>query len=95
MIVVTVEVKVQPGKEKDYEAIGLEAARLVEAEEPGNLFFALHRTDDPSTYMIVARFKDADALTAHEQGSHLADTRARFADVIAAPPVRARFEQVT
>lgn len=95
MIVVTVEIKVQPGKEKDYEAIGLEAARLVESEEPGNLFFAVHRTDDPSTYMIVARFKDAAALKAHEDGAHLADTRARFADVIAAPPSRSRYEQIT
>ncbi len=94
MIVSIVEVKIKPGKEKDYEAIGLEASKVIEAEEPGTLFFGVHRTDDPSTYMIVARFKDQDALTAHEQDAALTDIRAKFADVIAAPPSRTLYEQI-
>ena len=94
MITVTVQIKVHPGKEADYEAIGREATAIIETEEPGNLFFSVNRMDEPGTYLIVATFKDEAALKAHEDGAHLAATRAKFADVIAEPPVRNIYREI-
>lgn len=94
MITVTVELKVKPGKEAEYEAIAREATAVVNAEEPGNVFFGAHRGAEPGAYMIIAQFKDEAAKKAHEDGDHLAAQRAKFGDVLAGPPVRNVYRQI-
>ena len=56
-IVATLEIK--PGSNAEFEAIFTELAELVRANEPGNHFYALHRSrDSETTYVVLEQYAD-------------------------------------
>ncbi|MGB1190484.1 MAG: putative quinol monooxygenase [Pseudomonadales bacterium] len=63
-IVATLEIK--PGSQTDFEQIFTELSAEVRANEPGNHFYALHksRTSD-TTYVVLEQYADEAALEAH------------------------------
>lgn len=68
MIGVIATLKVQEGKNAEFEAIFTELAKQVRANEKGNLAYALTRSRaDPNTYKVLELYADQDALTAHGQ----------------------------
>ena len=70
MIFITAKFSVKPEHVDDW----LELARpLTEATraEPGNLWFDWYRnTEDPTEFLVVEAFRDADAGSAHVQSEH-------------------------
>ncbi len=68
MIGVIATLKVQDGKNAEFETIFTELAKQVRANEKGNLAYALTKSrSDPNTYKVLELYADQDALTAHGQ----------------------------
>ena len=68
MIGVIATLKVQGGKNAEFEAIFTDLAKQVRANEKGNLAYALTKSRaDPNTYKVLELYADQDALTAHGQ----------------------------
>ena len=68
MIGVIATLKVQDGKNAEFEAIFTELAKQVRANEKGNLAYALTKSrSDPNTYKVLELYADQDALTVHGQ----------------------------
>ena len=71
MIGVIATLKVQDGKNAEFEAIFTELAKQVRANEKGNLAYALTKSrNDPLTYKVLELYTDQDALTAHGQSDY-------------------------
>ncbi|MEQ9638892.1 MAG: putative quinol monooxygenase [Alphaproteobacteria bacterium] len=70
MIGVIATIKVKDGQQADFEATAKRLVEAVRANEPGCLTYALHKTDDPTTYVFLERYKDQDAIEAHRKMDH-------------------------
>jgi quinol monooxygenase YgiN len=57
------------GQAEAVQELLLENPRRIEAGEPGNLAFAVHRsTEDPNEFWLYECWEDARAVEAHESG---------------------------
>jgi quinol monooxygenase YgiN len=66
MTTVIAKVKVQPGKEAEFERAARGMIAHVRANEPGTLTYVLHRsTTDPTLFAFYEIYRDADAFAAH------------------------------
>ena len=66
MIGIVATLKVQDGKNAEFEAIFKELAEKVRANEPGNLMYQLTKSrSDPNTYKVLELYKDQESLTHH------------------------------
>jgi quinol monooxygenase YgiN len=66
MIGVIATLKVQDGKNAEFEGVFRELQQQVKANEPGNLAYQLTRSrTDPNTYKVLELYKDQEALTHH------------------------------
>jgi quinol monooxygenase YgiN len=66
MIGVIAVLKVQDGKNAEFEAVFKALAEQVRANEKGNLAYAFTKSrTDPNTYKILEVYADQDALTLH------------------------------
>jgi quinol monooxygenase YgiN len=66
MIGVVAILKVQDGKNAEFEQVFRELAAKVRANEAGNLLYQLTRSrGDPNTYKVLELYRDQDSLTAH------------------------------
>ncbi len=71
MIGIVATLKVQDGKNADFEAAFTEAMAAVRANEPGNLFYSLVKSrTDPTTYKVLEGYKDEAAIAAHRESDH-------------------------
>ena len=71
MIGIVATLKAKEGMEADFEEAAMKLVAAVNANEPGCEFYALHRTDDPQTYVMMERYKDMAAVEAHRQTDHM------------------------
>lgn len=78
--------RVQPGKEADFEAVFAELAAAVNADEPGNSYYRLFRTDETGTYKVLECYDDAAAVEAHRASTHFREFGARFGPWLAGAP---------
>ena len=68
MIGIVATLKIQDGKNAEFEAAFTEAMAEVRANEPGNLFYSLVKSRaEPNTYKVLELYKDEEAL-AHHRG---------------------------
>jgi quinol monooxygenase YgiN len=87
MIGIVATIKVQEGKGPDFEAVFLELAAKVRAEEPGNVFYQLTKSrTEADTYKVLELYKDQDALTAHGQSAHFKDIGRKMGAFMAGRP---------
>jgi quinol monooxygenase YgiN len=71
MIGIVATLKIQDGKNAEFEAAFKEAMAAVRANEPGNLFYELVKSrTDPTSYKVLEGYKDADAIAAHTASDH-------------------------
>ncbi|MDC0745771.1 putative quinol monooxygenase [Polyangium mundeleinium] len=78
-------VQVRAGSEGEFEAELREFTALVRAHEPGTLSFDLFRDGAPGRYVVLDRYRDGDALAAHNGSPYGA---------ISFPRVRALLERI-
>jgi len=63
--------KVQDGKNAEFETVFKDLAGKVRANEPGCLMYQLTRSQsDPNTYKVLELYKDAESLTQHGQSDY-------------------------
>jgi quinol monooxygenase YgiN len=71
MIGIVATLKVQDGKNAEFEAAFTEAMAQVRANEPGNLFYSLVKSRaEPNTYKVLEGYKDEAAIAAHRDSAH-------------------------
>ncbi len=86
MIYITVKFAIRPEKA---DAFLQEAAPYTDATraEEGNVFFEWSRSlDEPSTFVLLEAFRDADAGAAHVAGQHVQDFFSWAPDWVSAKP---------
>ncbi len=57
------------------------------AQEPGNLYYAVHRVEDvPNRFMVYELYRDQVACEQHLQSAPLQNALGQFATLLAGPP---------
>lgn len=87
--------KIQSGKNADFEAAFADLAKLVKAEEPGNLQYELFRSKaDADTYAVYEQYADQAALETHAKTDAAKAGMAKMGSFLAGRPVIQLFDKV-
>lgn len=78
--------RVQAGKEAEFESIFAELVAAVDANEAGNSYYRLFRTDDSGVYKVLECYDDQAALEAHRATDHFRTIGARLGPCMAGAP---------
>ena len=80
-------ITIQEGKNAEFEEAFLDLTELVRANEPGNVFYALHRSPtDPQVYKVMEQYDSPEALDAHGKTDYFREANKRLAGMVAAAP---------
>ena len=80
-------IKIQAGKNNEFETTFSELAEKVLANEEGCVFYALHKSkSDPQTYKVLEQYKSADDLKAHGKTDYFLAANQKLAGLVAAAP---------
>lgn len=83
---VVATIKVQPGKEAEFEAIFKEL-RAKTRSEPGNLQYDFFKSkSEEATYFALEQYASQEAAQAHAQSEHVQAATAALGKVLAARP---------
>jgi (4S)-4-hydroxy-5-phosphonooxypentane-2,3-dione isomerase len=91
MLIVHVHVHVKPGLGDAFRAASVENARHSVAEPGIARFDVLEQAGDPSRFILVEVYRDAEAAAAHKQTAHYAAWRDAVADMMAEPRTSVKF----
>jgi len=95
MIGIVATLKIQEGKNAEFEAAFKEAMAAVRANEPGNLFYELVKSrTDPTTYKVLEGYKDEAAIAAHRESAHFKALGPKIGGVMAGRPEVELFDGV-
>ena len=87
MIGIVATLRVQEGKGPDFEAVFLELAGKVRANEPGNIFYQLTKSrTEPGVYKVLELYTDQDALTHHGGTDYFKDGGRKMGPFMAGRP---------
>lgn len=76
--------RVQPGKEAEFQAVFAELAPAVRANEPGNS--KLFRTAEAGVYKVLECYDDEAAVAAHRASDHFRTLGAKLGPCLAGAP---------
>jgi quinol monooxygenase YgiN len=94
MHIVLVHVHVKPEYIEPFRKISLENARN-SVQEPGIARFdVIQQIDDPTRFVLVEVYRDADALARHKETAHYAAWRDQAADMMAEPRVGVKYQNL-
>lgn len=80
-------ITIQEGKNAEFEEAFLDLTELVRANEPGNVFYALHRSlTDSQVYKVMEQYDSSEALDAHGKTDYFREANKRLAGMVAAAP---------
>jgi quinol monooxygenase YgiN len=86
MIGVIATLKIQDGKQDGFEALMKQLAAAVTANEPACTFYQLHKTDDPTTYVMLEQYDSGADLEAHRVTPHFKELGGRLGEFLAGAP---------
>ena len=89
MLGVIAKLTIKPGTNADFEATMKALQAKVQADEPGNKLYALHKTDDANVYVMLERYDDQAALDAHRAAPHFKELGRKLGDYLAGQARRA------
>jgi quinol monooxygenase YgiN len=78
--------RVQPGKEAEFEGVFAELAPAVAANEPGNSYYRLFRTEEAGVYKVLECYDDGAAVEAHRASDHFRTLGANLGPCLAGAP---------
>ena len=78
--------RVQSGKEAEFEGVFAELAAAVNANEAGNSYYRLFRTGEAGVYKVLECYDDQAALDAHRASDHFRSIGARLGPCLAGAP---------
>jgi (4S)-4-hydroxy-5-phosphonooxypentane-2,3-dione isomerase len=94
MQIVLVHVHVKPEFIEPFREISLENARN-SVQEPGIARFdVIQQLDDPSRFVMVEVYRDADAPAKHKETAHYAAWRDKAAEMMAEPRVGVKYQNL-
>jgi autoinducer 2-degrading protein len=94
LLVVHVHAHVKPDGVEAFRAASLDNARA-SVREPGVARFdVVQSTDDPTRFVLVEVYRNADAPAAHKQTAHYARWRDAVNDLMAEPRTSSRYVNV-
>ena len=80
-------ITVLEGKNEEFEQTFLGLTELVRANEPGNVFYALHRSaSDPQVYKVMEQYDGPEALEAHGKTEYFQAASAKLGELVAGAP---------
>lgn len=84
---VIAKLKVQLGKNQEFETMTKQLVAAVLANEKGCLLYALHQSrEDPQTYIFLERYVDKEALQAHTKTEYYQKFSQQGVNFLAAAP---------
>jgi len=84
---VIAKLAIQPGKNSEFESIFAELQAAVAANEPGNNFYALHKSrTDANQYVVLEQYVDQAALDAHGGAAYFKAIGAKMGPCMAGRP---------
>lgn len=78
--------RVQSGKEAEFEGVFAELAAAVNANEAGNSYYKLFKTGETGIYKVLECYDDQAALDAHRASDHFRSIGARLGPCLAGAP---------
>jgi len=94
-ITVIAKLKVQPGKEAEFEGAAKEMIATVKTAEPGTLSYVLHKnTKDPTEFIYYEVYQDQAAFDAHGKTDHMKKFGGKIGGVLAGRPEIAILSEV-
>ncbi|WP_077146126.1 putative quinol monooxygenase [Sphingopyxis sp. KK2] len=78
--------RVQPGKEEEFEGVFAELAPAVAANEAGNSYYKLFRTGETGVYKVLECYDDEAAVEAHRASDHFRSIGAKLGPCLAGAP---------
>lgn len=88
-------IKVQEGKEGEFEAVFRGLAGEVRANEPGNRLYQVCRSRaDKTSYIVMELYESEEALKAHGQSAHFKAAGPKIGPVLAGKPDIQYFETI-
>ncbi len=94
MNIVLVHVHVKPEAIEDFKAISQENARN-SIQEPGIARFdVIQQADDPTRFILVEVYRDADASAKHKETAHYMAWRDRAIDMMAEPRYSIKYQNI-
>ena len=80
-------ITIKEGKNEEFEEAFLDLTELVRANEPGNAFYALHRSPtDPQVYKVMEKYDSPEALNANGKTDYFPEANKRLSGMVAAAP---------
>lgn len=87
MIGIVATIKVQDGKNAEFEKIFTDLSAQVRANEPGNLMYQLTKSrTDGNTYKVLELYKDEDAVKVHGGTEYFKAAGAKMGACLAGRP---------
>ncbi len=87
MIGVVAKLKIQDGKQGEFEQVAKDLMAQVKANEPGCLTYQLYKTKGSDTeYVFMEQYASADALKAHGQTAYFKAAGPKLGAVLAGAP---------
>lgn len=78
---------VQPGKEQEFEDIFKALRQQVLDNEEGCEMYDIYRSkSEPTTYVVMERYRDQDALKAHGESAHFKAAGPKLGAVLGGAP---------
>jgi quinol monooxygenase YgiN len=94
MLIIHVHVRVKPDCVEAFRQASLENARH-SVKEPGIARFdVVQQQDDPTRFVLVEAYRDADAPAKHKETAHYAKWRDAVASMMAEPRASVKFTNV-
>jgi quinol monooxygenase YgiN len=94
MLIVHIHVRVKPESVEEFEQASLENARN-SVKEPGIARFdVVQQQDDPTRFVLVEVYRDADAPAKHKETTHYAKWRDTVVSMMAGPRTSVKFQNV-
>ena len=89
-------ITVLEGKNEEFEQAFLDLTEKVRANEPGNVFYALHKSgSEPQVYKVMEQYDSPQALDAHGKSDYFREANKQLAGLVAGTPEIEILEAVT
>lgn len=94
MLIVHVFIQVKPDRIEAFQEASIENSRNSLLEPGVARFDVLQQQDDPTKFVLIEIYRDADAPAAHKQTEHYKAWAAAVADMMAVPRFSVKFDKV-
>ncbi len=95
VITLIVTMTIKPEHEAEFVAFATSIAQAVHAREPGTILYVLHEhPTEPHTYVWVERYRDPEALSAHQQAPYIAEAMSRLPNWLSKAPELTQLKQI-